>query len=133
VQSGFENGVATPAMSPVELAPTGQWQLQWPKWGQFYETKGVLGETPDIGPAKELLGLFREWVDATDLGQREAVWHKMLKIHAENTYTIGVISGVYQPVVSNKALRNVPEEGVYNFEPGAFFGMYRPDTFWFEK
>ncbi len=29
--------------------------------------------------------------------------------------------------------RNVPERGVYNFEPGAFFGMYRPDTFWFAE
>jgi peptide/nickel transport system substrate-binding protein len=27
---------------------------------------------------------------------------------------------------------NVPEEAVYNWEPGAQFGIYRPDTFWFD-
>jgi peptide/nickel transport system substrate-binding protein len=25
----------------------------------------------------------------------------------------------------------VPVEGIYNFDPGAFFGIYRPDMFWF--
>jgi peptide/nickel transport system substrate-binding protein len=27
---------------------------------------------------------------------------------------------------------NVPEKGFYNWDPGAFFGVYRPDTFWFK-
>jgi peptide/nickel transport system substrate-binding protein len=32
----------------------------------------------------------------------------------------------------NRRLHNVPEHGIYNFDPGAFFGLYRPDTFWFD-
>ena len=44
--------------------------------------------------------------------------------------TIGIISGVPQPVVVNDRLKNVPETGIYNWDPGAFFGMYRPDSFW---
>ena len=36
-----------------------------------------------------------------------------------------------QPVVVSNRLRNVPSDGVYNFDPGAFFGIYRPDMFWF--
>ena len=35
-------------------------------------------------------------------------------------------------VVSND-LRNVPEKGLYSFEPGAFLGRYMPDTFWFDR
>jgi peptide/nickel transport system substrate-binding protein len=27
----------------------------------------------------------------------------------------------------------VPQEAVYNWEPGAQFGVYRPDTFWLEQ
>ena len=27
-------------------------------------------------------------------------------------------------------LVNVPEKGVYHFDPGAYFGIYKPDTFW---
>jgi len=32
-------------------------------------------------------------------------------------------------VVSNK-LHNVPQEGIFNWVPGAFFGYYHMDTFW---
>jgi peptide/nickel transport system substrate-binding protein len=35
-----------------------------------------------------------------------------------------------QPVVVSNKLRNVPTEGIYNWDPGAFFGIYHPDTFW---
>ncbi len=52
---------------------------------------------------------------------------------AENVFTIGLIRGVLQPVVVNNRLRNVPEKGVYNWNPGAHFGIYKPDTFWFAR
>jgi peptide/nickel transport system substrate-binding protein len=37
-----------------------------------------------------------------------------------------------QPVVVNANLRNVPKEGIYNWDPGAYFGIYKPDQFWFD-
>ncbi len=55
----------------------------------------------------------------------------MLKIHADEMFTIGIVAGVMQPIVVANRLRNVPREGVYNWDPGAQFGIYRPDTFWF--
>ncbi len=55
----------------------------------------------------------------------------MLEINADNVFTIGLIRGVMQPVVVSNRLRNVPEKGVYNWSPGAHFGIYKPDTFWF--
>src|SRR3546814_772616 len=55
VWSGFENGIATPAMSPAELAPTSQQQLQWPKWGQYFESGGAAGEPVDMPAAQELM------------------------------------------------------------------------------
>jgi len=33
-------------------------------------------------------------------------------------------------VVVDNRLRNVPEKGVYNWNPGAHFGIYHPDGFW---
>jgi peptide/nickel transport system substrate-binding protein len=48
-------------------------------------------------------------------------------------FTIGVVGGVLQPVVVNKDLKNVPKEGVFAFDPGAYFGIYKPDTFWFDS
>src|SRR4029079_5599901 len=37
ISKGIENGLATADMSPWEFAPTQQQQLQWPKWGQYFE------------------------------------------------------------------------------------------------
>ena len=129
--SGLENGLATPENSPDELAPTSQTQYQWPKFGQYFETGGKAGEAPDIAEVKELQRLNRAWMEATTRQDRERAWHAMLELHAEQQFTIGVVSGVPQPVVARDTLMNVPERGLYNWDPGAFFGIYRPDTFWF--
>ena len=131
VWTGFENGVPSADMSPAELAPTTQQSLQWPKWGQYYETSGGAGEPPDLEPAAELLRLNNVWRNATTRTEREEIWSRMLKIHMEQMFTIGVISGVRQPIIVHNSLRNVPEEAVYGWDPGAQFGVYRPDTFWF--
>jgi peptide/nickel transport system substrate-binding protein len=132
VWSGIENGLATPDNSPDELAPTNQLQLQWPKFGQYVETGGKSGEAVDIPEVKELARLYRVWLEAATRQDRERAWHAMLELHAEQQFTIGVVSGVPQPVVARQTLMNVPEQGFYNWDPGAFFGIYRPDTFWFK-
>ena len=131
VWSGLENGIPTPDLSPRELAPTSQHQLQWPKWGQYYETMGKAGEPVAEGPAARLARLNSEWRRADSRLRRTEIWHDMLRIHADQVFNIGLICGVPQPVVVGNRLRNVPTEGIYNWDPGAFFGIYRPDTFWF--
>ncbi len=131
IWSGYENGLPNPDTVPSEFAPTSQQQLQWPKWGQYYQTKGKIGEKPSLPAAEELLELNRRWVTAPDRAAREKIWHRMIEINADNVFTIGVVGGVMQPVVVSNRLRNVPEKGVYNWNPGAHFGVYKPDTFWF--
>jgi peptide/nickel transport system substrate-binding protein len=132
VWGGLENGLPTADMSPEELAPSAQTQLQWPKWGQYVESHGMVGEPVDLPKAKQLLALNQQWIGASSRMEREAIWHKMLEIFANQVFTIGLVASVPQPVVVNERLRNVPVEGVYNWEPGAHFGIYHPDTFWFE-
>jgi len=56
----------------------------------------------------------------------------MLQIFTEQVYSIGTIGGVQQPVVVIDRLHNVPTNGVYNWDPGAHFGIYQPDRFWLE-
>jgi peptide/nickel transport system substrate-binding protein len=133
VWTGIENGIASADVSPEELAPTSQQQLQWPRFGQYFETSGKSGEAPDIPEAVELLKLNAAWRGAATREERAKIWHRMLSIHAEQQFTIGVVNGVAQPVVVRNALRNVPEKAIYNWDPGAFLGVYRPDTFWFAK
>jgi peptide/nickel transport system substrate-binding protein len=130
VWSGFENGIPTADLPPRELAPTSQVQYQWPKWGQYHDTMGQAGEAIDLEPAKRLAELNDAWMIATTTEEREDIWQEMLGIHANQTFSIGIVSGVFQPVVVSNRLRNVPVEGVFNWDPGAHFGLYRPDTFW---
>jgi peptide/nickel transport system substrate-binding protein len=132
VWQGLENGLPTAGMSPWEFAPTSQQQLQWPKWGQYIETKGEAGEPCDMPEAENLLSLLDQWRVAPDADERRRIWQEMLSIYADQVYTIGTIAGVPQPIVVSNDLRNVPEAGIYNWDPGAHLGMYKPDTFWLD-
>ena len=130
--SGLNNGIPTAEMSPEELAPLKQDQLEWPQWGNHVESKGKGGEPPALPEARELLALFEAWRRAETNTERDRIWRRMLEIHAEQQFTIGTVTGNLQPVVVSGVLRNVPAEGLYNWDPGAYFGMYRPDTFWLD-
>jgi len=132
IWSGLNNGIPTPEMSPNELAPTAQEQLQWPMWGQYYENNRKGGEAPALPEAKELVELYDNWRKAGTVAEREQIWLRMLEIHAQQVYTIGIITQALQPVVVQDKLHNVPAEGIYSWDPGSYFGMYHPDTFWLE-
>jgi peptide/nickel transport system substrate-binding protein len=132
INKGIENGLATAAMSPWEFAPTSQQQLQWPQWGQYYETKGKAGEAPNLPSATRLKELYEDWLGTALQPDQSRVWHAMLQIWADETFSIGTVAGVLQPVVVSEKLHNVPEEGFYNWDPGAFFGIFKPDTFWLD-
>ena len=120
-------------MPPDELVPTNEYQLQWPQWGMYYESKGQRGEAPTLPGVKELVRLGEAWRAAATPEAERKVWERILTIHAEQVYTIGIVGGVLQPVVVNDRLRNVPRHGVYAYNPGAHFGLYRMDTFWFDR
>ena len=133
VWSGFENGVPTPSASPDELAPMHQEFLAWPRWGQFIATKGASGEPVDTPEGQRLLQLYKDWTLATDDAARAAIWREMLDIHADQQFSIGIVSGVLQPIVVSNALRNVPETGIFGWDPGAQFGIYRLDALWLDR
>ena len=133
IWSGLENGVPTADLSPRELAPTDQNHLQWPKWGQYVQTGGKSGEAVDMPVAKRLADLEHDWRFATAEDDKKRIWHEMLSLFADNVFTIGLVTGVFQPVVVDRHLRNVPVDAVFNWDPGAHFGMYRPDQFWLDN
>jgi peptide/nickel transport system substrate-binding protein len=130
--TGWDNGVPDMTTSPDELAPVWQTGLAWPKWGQYFETKGASGLAPDLPAAKQLLALNGAWAAAAPEARR-TIWNRMLEIHAEERFIIGVISGVKQPIVMAKAVRNLPEKGVWSWDPGAQFGIYRLDSVWLDR
>ncbi|MCW5774184.1 MAG: ABC transporter substrate-binding protein [Rhodospirillaceae bacterium] len=133
VWGGIDYALVRPNLSPAEFVPNNEVQAQWPRWGQWVETRGKQGDKPDDLAALELLKLHHEWEAATSRQARRDLWTKILAINAEQVFSIGVVGGVLQPVVVNERLRNVPKEGIYAYDPGSYFGMYKPDTFWFDR
>ena len=131
VWSGWDNGVPEPDSNPMELAPMTQENFCWPKWGQYYQTSGNAGEPIAMPVAAALMELARDWARTTADAERRAIWERMLDIHADNVLSIGVVTEAPQPVVVGRRLRNVPEQGLWLWDPGAYLGIYRPDEFFF--
>jgi peptide/nickel transport system substrate-binding protein len=128
--AALDNGTPTADMSPADLAPSSEAQLEWPLWGSYVDTAGKEGEAP-TGPAAELVQLLDKWRSSVTTADRTALWTRMLEINADQVFTIGIVNRVPQPVIISKRLQNFPDKGLYAFMPGAFFGRYMPDTFWF--
>jgi peptide/nickel transport system substrate-binding protein len=131
---GIDNGLPTAAMPPREFAPTSQAdQPQWPKWGQYYETKGAAGEPPDLPEAQRLMALFEEWQGSFEPVRQTAIWAEMLDIFTSQCFTLGLIQEVRQPLAMRRNLRNLPDEAIFNWEPQGQIGLYRPDTFFYAE
>jgi len=81
--------------------------------------------------AERLMELAHDWEIAANDEEREAAWTEMLNIHADQLYAIGILNGAPQPIVVSNRLRNVPQQAMWAWEPGAHFGIHRPDEFFF--
>ncbi len=128
---GLENAMASSKMDPWELAPTKDDQLQWPAWGAAVQANQLV--EVDMPKVMELQALYQQWqMSGSDQLQRN-IWEQMLEIHAEQVYSIGTVSGVFQPVVVSRRLHNVPVKAWYSWEPGALLGVFRPDTFFIDE
>ncbi|KQS77045.1 peptide ABC transporter substrate-binding protein [Rhizobium sp. Leaf384] len=127
---GLANGVATADMSPGQLAPSADDQLQWPVWGMHYLSLGQFGHAPELPEAQKLVDLLKEWRRTADTAGRTRIWHEMLSIYTDQVYSIGMVNATLQPILHAARMQNVPEQGLYGFDPTCFFGIYMPDTFW---
>ena len=128
---GWDNGIPSATTSPDYLAPRAQEFFAWPKWGQYYQTNGEAGEPIDMPQPRRLMALAAEWEVANENSRREEIWAEMLKIHANEMYGIGILAEAPQPVVVSNRLRNVPQKGLWAWDPGAHFGIHRVDEAFF--
>ncbi len=130
---GWNNGIPTAEAEPTELAPVSQATFSWPAWGQHYQTKGAAGQAPDVPEAEELMRLYGAWLAAPDSAGRAEAWRQMLAIHADQAFVIGTVSRAPVPIVTDGRLRNLPEQALYTWDPGAQLGMHRIDELWFDE
>ncbi len=101
----MDNAVANAEMSPQELAPTAQPQLQWPKWGEYFETSGKSGEPIDMPEAAAQLERYKSWRVLADREQQRAIWQEMLAAYTDQVFSIGTVNNSRQPVVVSKKLQ----------------------------
>ncbi len=127
---GMDNGEPSATFEPDALAPTRESQYQWARWGLNFQSGGHEGEPVDLPEAQQLVDLYHAWRQSGSVEEQRAVWEKMLRINAEQVFSIGIVNATRQPVVVSNRMRNVPEQAMFSFEPGSFFGIYMPDTFW---
>ncbi|CAN7400436.1 ABC transporter substrate-binding protein [Pararhizobium sp. LjRoot255] len=130
---GIDNGVPTADMNPGQLAPSADDQLQWPVWGMHYLSLGQYGHAPELPEAAALLALLKSWRRASDTAEKTRIWSEMLSIYTQNVFSIGIVNSTLQPVLHSAFIRNVPERGLYGFDPTCYLGVYMPDTFWYSS
>ncbi|WP_375461818.1 ABC transporter substrate-binding protein [uncultured Enterovirga sp.] len=130
---GLDLAVPTAVMPPSELAPLRQDNYAWSKWGQHRETHGTMGEACDMAEANHLSALYDKWLGTSDDVVQAGIWREMLKVRAENVWSIGTVAGALQPIVVKVGLKNIPERAVYSWEPTSMLGVYRMDEFFWER
>ncbi|MEO0938271.1 MAG: ABC transporter substrate-binding protein [Pseudomonadota bacterium] len=128
---GWDNGLPTAQTQPDYLAPVNQEFFAWPMWGQHYQSRGELGQPIDMAAPQRLMDLAEAWHATQDEAERTAIWREMLALHADQQFGIGILTKAPQPVVVSNRLQNVPAQAKWAWEPGAHFGVHRPDEFWF--
>jgi peptide/nickel transport system substrate-binding protein len=112
--------------------PSDPYQLQWPMWGTYVSTQGTAGQKIDDPAAQKLVDLYNQWLVSEDSETRRKIWDEILNIHADQVFSIGIVTATLVPVVISNKLHNVPAEGISSFDPYAYFGVYEMDAFWME-
>jgi peptide/nickel transport system substrate-binding protein len=77
--------------------------------------------------------LYHQWEATVNLAEQRKIWQQMLLIHRQNIFTIGLIAAPLQPISLNKNIQNLPDDGMWNWNPGAHFGVYGLDRVWFNN
>lgn len=97
------------------------WEHPWDSaWALWYDTNGAEGEEPpqEIQYVHETWEQMKQTVDEEEfirLGQ------EILRMQAENLWTIGTVGNVPEPMIIGSNLMNYPQEGYVGFD---FLGTY---------
>ena len=57
----------------------------------------------------------------------------MLDIYTSQCFTLGLIEEVRQPLACAPTCATSPTKAIFNWEPQAQIGLYRPDTFFYAE
>jgi len=125
---GWETGLLFPASNPwVAGNAVGIWPRFIDKWYRGEEIKQTIPEE-----VKQLKGLYEEALVTPEDEKRIELCKKFLQLQAENLWIIGTVGLSPHPLIVNKHLRNVPENGHWCWET-QWMTTRDPEQFFFEK
>ena len=102
----------------------------WNDWSRYYQTEGRLGEEPP-SIIKRTQYLTDEMRTTTDPDHRFKVGQELLRIGAENVWTIGTVGLAPHPVVVSQRLKNVIPNGVWGWD-NRWTLAYHPVTWYLD-
>jgi len=107
------------------------WEMTYGvEWARWYLTKGKAGEEPPE-KVKQLYEWRKKVMSTMDEEERIQMGKKILASQAENVWVIGTVAEVPVPIIVNKLLRNIPEEGLYTWD--VTYTMPQHPEQWFFK
>jgi peptide/nickel transport system substrate-binding protein len=117
-----------PFVDPIYLLPYDNRSWFAPKVGDWYSSRGAKGEKPD-GDMAKALDLFDQLKGSTDDAKQIDLGKQIVKLNADNLWTMGTVGAVPSITVVKNNFRNVPEEAVTdwiymspgNLDPSQFF------------
>ena len=85
-----------------------------------------------VGAVKRLSGKGGDPVVQLQTNFGGGKTHSMLALYTEQVFSIGIVNQALQPILTSAKLRNLPDKGLFAFNPTCYLGVYKPDTFWFD-
>ncbi len=124
---GSDRGLE-PFVDPIYLLPFDNRSWWAPDWGVWYHESGEAGEEP-TEQARAAQTLYDEFKTTIDGAAQIEIGKQIVRMHAENAWTIGTVGMTPSIVVVKNNFRNVPEQAVTdwifmspgNLDPFQFF------------
>ena len=129
---GLNRGLATPEMNPEELAPISRFRLNGLLGANIMKATAALARHQLYRKSLSFLSFTISGGVPVTIRVRKKSGPKCSKFHRPSIYNWNCFGGL-QPIVVSKKLQNIPEEGIWAFEPTLYFGQYLPDTFWLKE
>jgi peptide/nickel transport system substrate-binding protein len=117
-----------PLQRPFCYFPVSKTAVWAPLTGSYYSSGGSVGNPPD-GLQQELIDYYEEASVTLDPVARAEIFGKVMDLHSENLWQIGIMSYAGFPMVVTNRMKNVPEVIVnaYANAPAAFAEQYYID------
>ena len=115
-------------ISDITWVPVAEGSLQAPLYGRWYATRGKEGLKP-TGDLAKVIELLDKVYEAQDEGERQQYASEIIRINAENLWSIGTVLFGKEVVVVKNNFRNWPEtahvdwvlKSIKNCRPEQFF------------